>query len=138
MGQHSLKHGLGEAFSHRARATHPLLHALQARPAHFHKLLHVYDARSACRSRVLLALPNLRSLDGRPVGDGERAAAAAAVTAEEAVMTVLLRNACEVHKMVRGHGQETGPHPAAIKLHVHARLAATMCRFCALRGDAQP
>ncbi|GFR53194.1 hypothetical protein Agub_g15943, partial [Astrephomene gubernaculifera] len=51
------------------------------------------------RSRVLLALPALKSLDGRPVTEEERAAAPGAVAAEEAVMTVLLRNACEVHKM---------------------------------------
>ncbi|GIL82713.1 hypothetical protein Vretifemale_11546, partial [Volvox reticuliferus] len=51
------------------------------------------------RARVALMLPNLKSLDGRPITDDERAAAPAAVAAEEATMAVLLRNACEVHKM---------------------------------------
>ncbi len=52
---------------------------------------------------MLLALPGLRSLDGRPVTDEERAAAPSAVAAEEATMAVLIRNACEVHKMVGMH-----------------------------------
>lgn len=53
------------------------------------------------RSRVLLALPGLKSLDGRPITEEERCAAPASIAAEEATMAVLLRNACEVHKMVR-------------------------------------
>jgi hypothetical protein len=52
------------------------------------------------RARVLLAMPGLVSLDGRPVAPGERAAAPAALAAEEAVLALLLRNACEVHKLV--------------------------------------
>ncbi|GIL55169.1 hypothetical protein Vafri_10769 [Volvox africanus] len=51
------------------------------------------------RARIALMLPNLKSLDGRPITDEERAAAPAAVAAEEATMAVLMRNACEVHKM---------------------------------------
>ncbi|GLI67412.1 hypothetical protein VaNZ11_011607 [Volvox africanus] len=51
------------------------------------------------RARVALMLPNLKSLDGRPITDEERSAAPAAVAAEEATMAVLMRNACEVHKM---------------------------------------
>ncbi|KAG2451177.1 hypothetical protein HYH02_003784 [Chlamydomonas schloesseri] len=51
------------------------------------------------RSRVLLALPGLKALDGRPVTEEERAAAPGELAAEEATVAVLMRNACEVHKM---------------------------------------
>ena len=53
-----------------------------------------------CRSRVILALPGLKALDGRPVTEEERAAAPGELAAEEATVAVLMRNACEVHKMV--------------------------------------
>ena len=62
----------------------------------------------ACRSRVILALPGLKALDGRPVTDEERAAAPGELAAEEATVAVLMRNACEVHNMVGA-----GPAPKA-------------------------
>lgn len=52
------------------------------------------------RSHTILALPRLQTLDGRPVTHVERLAAATAVQQEHLVLSVMLRNACAVHKMV--------------------------------------
>ncbi|EFJ41501.1 hypothetical protein VOLCADRAFT_98490 [Volvox carteri f. nagariensis] len=84
------------------------------------------------RSRVLLALPGLKSLDGRPITEEERAGAPAAVAAEEATMAVLLRNACEVHKMA-SVVQKAQLHMEL--LHVMHSKGAVMRRVEAL-GDA--
>ncbi|GLC68628.1 hypothetical protein PLESTF_000716600 [Pleodorina starrii] len=84
------------------------------------------------RSRVVLALPGLKALDGRPVTEEERAAAPAAVAAEEATMAVLLRNACEVHKMA-SVVQRAQLHMELLHA-VHGRGA--VLRRVEARGDA--
>jgi hypothetical protein len=51
------------------------------------------------RARVIDALPQLGSLDGRAITPEERERAAAAVRAEAAALSVMLDNACLAHKL---------------------------------------
>ncbi|KAG1666911.1 hypothetical protein FOA52_005971 [Chlamydomonas sp. UWO 241] len=53
------------------------------------------------RAHVVVSLPNLKSLDGRAVSDGERGQAGRLVEQEASLMAVLLRSACSAHKLGR-------------------------------------
>ena len=56
----------------------------------------------ACRAQVLSRLPRLKVLDGSAVSKEEQAHASSLLQQEQAHLAVMLRNACLVHKMVRG------------------------------------
>jgi hypothetical protein len=71
----------------------PLLEALSLEGNPCTKLPHY-------RARVLHMLPHLKVLDGRAITGDERRASAAALERDAAVMSVMLSNACLVHKLV--------------------------------------
>jgi len=77
------------------------------------------------RAHVLAVAPRLTALDGRTVGESERARASEVLQKETATMATLLANACLVHKLVRGPG---GKHVHGGRAQVC--LSKTLTQLC--------